>query len=289
MLQINFIREVSAYSNALDSLINPIRKHLPESTVSPKNGVKGALNFCWFIRSQGYHPNVFMSHGIGDKNYMIGTKGHANRFDYVFVTGPAFKEKLIRHNTPAEKIFVVGWPKLDPIFNGEYQRTPSDKIRVLYAPTHNAIQAVSSFPAFNEYLDKFPPEIEVLNSPHPARREDRMPTIQPLVDADVVIADAGSTIYEAWALGKPVIFPDWLVRDGVLNRFKGAFEAKCYADNLGYHAKSFEHLLELIPEAVGKGIDERAVDFAQDLFPTHLKGNSGKTIAKILRRLANEL
>jgi len=37
-----------------------------------------------------------------------------------------------------------------------------------------------------------------------------MPTMQPLVDADVVIADAGSTIYEAWALGKPVIFPDWL-------------------------------------------------------------------------------
>ena len=116
-----------------------------------------------------------------------------------------------------------------------------------------------------------------------------MPTIQPLVDADVVIADAGSTIYEAWALGKPVIFPDWLVRDGVLNRFKGTFEAKCYADNLGYHAKSFKHLLELIPEAIGKGIDERAVDFAQELFPASLKGNSGKTIAKILRRLANEL
>jgi len=287
-LQINFIREVSAYRYALDSLINPIRKHLPESTVTPKNGVKGALNFCWFIRSQGFHPNAFMSHGIGDKNYMIGTKGHANRFDYVFVTGPAFKEKLIRHDTPAEKIFVVGWPKLDPIFNGEYQRTPSDKIRVLYAPTHNAIQEVSSFPAFNEYLDKFPADIEVINSPHPARKDDNMPTMQPLVDADVVIADAGSTIYEAWALGKPVIFPDWLVREGVLKRFKGAFEAKCYEDNLGYHANSFEHLLELIPEAISRGLDSKVIEFTEGLFPAELRGESGKTVAEILRRLSNE-
>ena len=286
-MQINFIREVSAYRYALDSLINPIRKYLPESTVTPKNGIKGALNFCWFIRSEGYHPNVFMSHGIGDKNYMIGTKGHANRFDYVFVTGSAFKEKLIRHDTPAEKIFVVGWPKLDPIFNGEYQRTPSDKIRVLYAPTHNAIQEVSSFPAFNEYLDKFPADIEVINSPHPARKDDNMPTMQPLVDADVVIADAGSTIYEAWALGKPVIFPDWLVREGVLKRFKGAFEAKCYEDNLGYHANSFEHLLELIPEAISRGLDSKVIEFTEGLFPTELRGESGKTVAEILRRLAN--
>ena len=288
-MQINFIREVTTYRHALDSLINPIRKHLPESTVTPKDGIKGALNFCWFICSQGYKPNVFMSHGIGDKNYMIGEKSHVNRFDYVFVTGPAFKEKLTRHNTPAEKIFIVGWPKLDPIFNGEYQRTPSDKIRVLYAPTHNAIQAVSSYPAFNEYLDKFPADIEVINSPHPCRKDDRMPTTQPLVDADVIIADAGSTIYEAWALGKPVIFPDWLVRDGVLNRFKGAFEAKCYEDNLGYHANSFEHLLELIPEATNKGLDDKVIGFTEELFPVALRGESGKTIAETLRRLANEL
>lgn len=286
-MQINFVREVTAYMNVLDSLIDPIRKHLPESTVTPKDGVKGALNFCWFIRSQAYKPNVFMSHGIGDKNYMVGTKGHANRFDYVFVTGPAFKEKLIRHNTPAEKIFVVGWPKLDPIFNGEYQRTPSDKIRVLYAPTHNAIQAVSSFPAFNEYLDKFPADMEIINSPHPARKDDRMPTLQALVDADVVIADAGSTIYEAWALGKPVIFPDWLVREGVLKRFKGTFEAKCYEDNLGYHANSFEHLLELIPEAISRGLDSKVIEFTEGLFPAELRGESGKTVAEILRRLAN--
>ena len=226
-----------------------------------------------------------MSHGIGDKNYMTGSKGSADRFSYVFVTGPAFKDKLIKHNIPADKIFVVGWPKLDPIFQGEYERTKSDKIRVLYAPTHNAIQAVSSFPAFNQYLDKFPGDIEVINSPHPARKQDHMPTMQPLVDADVVIADAGSTIYEAWALGKPVIFPDWLTRDGVLSKFNGAFEAMVYENNLGFHAKNFNELLTMVDNAVGSGLDEQTQNFIDGIFPPELRGNSGKTAADILRKL----
>lgn len=287
-MKINFVREVTAYRYVLDSLIDPIRKHLPESTVTPKDGIRGALNFAWFVRSQAYKPNVFMSHGIGDKNYMVGSKATADRFSYIIVTGPAYKEKLVRHNISPNKIFVGGWPKLDTIFEGEYKRVESDKIRVLYAPTHNAIQEVSSFPAFNKYLDAFPSNIEVINSPHPVRKDNRLPTMQALVDADVIIADAGSTIYEAWALGKPVIFPDWIVRDGVLRAFRGAFEAQVYKENLGYHARNFKHLLDLIYESHGKGLDGRVVEFTEGMFPSELRGKSGKAIAEILRRLANE-
>ena len=303
-MQINFVREVTAYKNTLDSLIDPIRKYLPESTVTPKGGKEGALNFCFFVGSQAPKPRILMSHGVADKNY-IGSreKGKATKFDYLFVPGPAYKEKhttgfiardrknveYVHENKgyPADRIFVVGWPKLDPIFNGGYKRTPSDKIRILYAPTHNAIKAVSSFPAFNEYLDKFPADFGVINSPHPCRKEDRMPTMQHLVDADVIIADAGSTIYEAWALGKPVIFPDWLVRTGVLNIFNGAFEAQIYRENLGYHAKDFHHLLELIPEALEKGVTDDVKEFMKGVCPAEFNGKSGKTIAEILRRLAN--
>jgi len=243
------------------------------------------LNFVWFMGSKAPAPNVFMSHGIGDKNYMTGSKGSAGKFNYVFVTGPAFKEKLIKNGVPADKIYIVGWPKLDPIFQGEYESTKSDKIRVLYAPTHNAIQSVSSFPAFNEYLDKFPGDIEVINSPHPARKEGHMPTMQPLVDADVVIADAGSTIYEAWALGKPVIFPDWLTRDGVVKKFKGAFEARVYENNLGYHAKDFKQLVELVYVAINKGNDERVESFTESIFPADLRGVSGADAADVLREI----
>ncbi len=284
-MQINFVREVTAYVNVLDSLIGPVRKHLPESTITPKQGVNGALNFCMFIRSNAPMPRILMSHGVADKNYI--SKEKADRFDYLFVPGPAYKEKHIRMGTPAEKIFVVGWPKLDPIFNGEYKGTESDKLRILYAPTHNAIQAVSSFPAFNEYLDKFPADIEIINSPHPARKDDRMPTLQALVDADVVIADAGSTLYEAWMLGKPVIFPDWLVRDGVVKRFAGSFEAQIYEQGLGYHAKDFNHLLDLIAVALTDGVDGDVKEFMEGVCPAEFNGRSGKVIADTLKELAD--
>ena len=299
-MQINFVREVSAYKNTLDSLIDPIRKHLPESTVTPKQGVDGALNFCMFIGSSAPKPRVLMSHGVADKNYIGGRgKGKAHKFDYLFVPGPAYKEKHVsgfiagdpisntktydNESYPAERIFVVGWPKLDPIFNGEYKRNESDKLRVLYAPTHNAVKSVSSFPAFNKYLDKFPDDIEVINSPHPCRKDDRLPTLQALVDADVVIADSGSTIYEAWMLEKPVIFPDWLVKKGVLKRFEGSFEAQIYERGLGYHAGSFKELLEMVTAA--NGIDEDIADFMEGICPAYTYGRSGEIIADTLKQI----
>ena len=285
-MQINFVREVTAYKNALDAIIDPIRKYLPESTVTPKSGVKGDLNFCLFIRSQAPAPRVLMSHGVADKNYI--KKDNADRFDWLFVPGPAYKDKHVKMGTDPSKVFVVGWPKLDPIFQGFITRSESDKLRVLYAPTHNAIKVVSSFPAFKKCLDKFPPEIEVISSPHPARKEDRMPTLQALVDTDVVISDSGSMIYEAWALGKPVIFPDWLVRDGVLNRFKGSFEAQIYEQNIGYHAKDFKHLLQLVDVALHKGVDEHVKEFMQEICPAQFNGKSGKTIAYALKDLAGQ-
>ncbi len=283
-MKINFVKEVTAYKNALDAIIDPIRKYLPESTVTPKSGVKGAVNFCLFIRSHAPAPRVLMSHGAADKNYI--KKDNADRFDWLFVPGPAYKEKHIKMGTNTDKVFVVGWPKLDPIFQGFITRSESDKLRVLYAPTHNAIKVVSIFPRFNGYLDKFPPEVEVINSPHPARKQDRMPTLQALVDADVVISDSGSMIYEAWALGKPVIFPDWLVKDGVVKRFKGSFEAKIYEQDIGYHARNFDHLLELVDEAVRDGVDNQVKAFMERVCPAEFNGKSGKTIAYILKELA---
>ena len=288
-MEINFVRNNTGYRYVLDSLIEPIRKHLPESTVSSDNGVRGNLNFVWFLKINVHKPNVFMSHGIGDKNYMVDSTVLIDKFTYIIVSGPAFKEKLVKRNISSGKIFVGGWPKLDPIFAGEYKKTKSTKIRVLYAPTHNAIQAVSSFPAFNEYIKKFPSDMEVINSPHPCRKKDLSPTLQALVDADVVIADAGSMIYEAWSLGKPVIFPDWLVRKGVLNVFRGAFESQIYEKNLGYHAKSFNHLIKLISKVYNEKLHGDVVEFTEKIFPSELRGKSGLAIANILRRLANEL
>ncbi len=294
VMQINLVREVSAYTHALDALIGPIQNHLPECTVSAKAGVDGALNFCFFLGSTAPSPRGLMSHGVADKNYIGRSKrGKAKNFDYLFVPGPAYKEKHVLglgiEKFPKDRIFVVGWPKMDPLFSGEMVRKPATdgEIRVLYAPTHNAIKEVSSYPAFSKHLDKFPPGIRVINSPHPARKESRAATLHEWLEADVVIADSGSTIYEAWMLGLPVIFPDWLVKEGVLLKFAGSFEAKIYEQEIGFHAKTFKQLVNMIPAAYEQGVDDRVKEFMEGVCPARLNGKSGKTIAKYLRRIAN--
>ena len=42
---------------------------------------------------------------------------------------------------------------------------------------------------------------------HPRNRKDKRPTTYGILDCDYVISDFGTMVYEAWALGKPVIFP----------------------------------------------------------------------------------
>jgi len=121
---------------------------------------------------------------------------------------------------------------------------------------------------------------------HPAHNNG-VPTIQKLIDAQVVIADHGSTVYEALALGKPVIIPDWIVKQGVMRYFLGSFEALIFEQDFCYHACDIDHLLELIEVAGKRGIDPRTQNFIDAIFPPALRGTSGQVTAEILRGLAH--
>ena len=104
----------------------------------------------------------------------------------------------------------------------------------------------------------------------------------------MVIADAGSTLYEAWALGKPVIFPDWLCKDDVLAHFEADpdnFEYRIYNEGIGYHAESMEHLIKLIDVALRDGMKQQEIDFMESIFPSDLRGNAGKLAAKALMEI----
>ena len=51
---------------------------------------------------------------------------------------------------------------------------------------------------------------------HPRDRQgDKAILGAELLDCDVLITDVSSAMFEAWALGKPVIFPRWLMQDKV--------------------------------------------------------------------------
>jgi hypothetical protein len=277
---INFLYCKGPYASILDSFIDPICKHLDEYT---KGGmVQDAINVSFFTGTQS---EVFMSHGIADKNWR--NAGSVEKFEHVFVSGPLWVEKLIEQGLDKNKIVIGGYPKLDPCFNGEHVKTPSDKIVVLWAPTHNSLREVSSYPAFEEYLDKFPDDFEVISSVHPYHKEGKQkPTIQGLVDADVVIADAGSTAYEAWALGKQVIFPDWLIKDGICKRLKNTFEAQIFKNRIGLHANSFEELVDMAYSSAKEPLDMITEMFIDTIFPKELRGISGKVTAERLMAIA---
>lgn len=288
--QVNFVvltdqeNFFSVYKNVLKSFIDPILKYLPEGSISEKS-IPDAINIHFFqepvIRQRvqaEVGTSIFMSHGIADKHYRDGYL--VKMFDFICVSGPLWVDKMLKEGIAADKILKVGYTKLDPIFQGVITRTPHDKKRVLWAPTH--ANHVSSYPGFLPYLEKFPSELEVIASPHPFHKQNRLPTMQELVDADVVISDTGSLVYEAWAVGKPVIFLDWLIKDAVA----GTFEDRIYKQKIGLHADNFDHLIRLVYRAIDEGVDARAIEFIDAIFAPGLRGTSGAVTATKLRELA---
>jgi hypothetical protein len=277
-VMINFVYQAGApYSGVLDAFVAPITEHLP-SWKKSQEAQTDALNVRFFVEWE--HGGAFIPHGIADKNYRNADK--LAGFDYIFVSGPAWSEKLIKQGYPAEKIYIGGYTKLDPAFS--MQKTPGWP-RILYAPTHAAIEEVSLQGRFDADLAIVAEYYEVISSAHPAY--SGKVTMQALVDADVVIADSGSILYEAWALNKPVIFPDWLLKEGVEKHFPGSFEEQIYREGMGYHAESPQDLLGAIKTALHYGLDDTTRRFIDGIFPPELRGKSGEATAKILKELVS--
>ena len=284
---------LSLYKNVINGIVNPIRNYLPDSTVS-ENPESEAVNV-HFFNEPSYRTNkvsgcegvhVFMSHGMGDKQWRDGPQ--VDYFDFVFVSGPRWMEKLTRQGIPAKRIRVAGFPKLDPLFQGNIHKTNYDKKVILYAPTHSGSAPCTSYPAFLTYLNQFPSCWELLCCAHPYHRAENRPVLQELADADAVISDGSSVIYEAMALGLPVLFPDWLVRDAILKTWPRSFTAEIYREQIGYHAESIDQLILLASKSLDQTPSEKEQALINGIFPPELRGKSGETTARALREFAEQ-
>jgi hypothetical protein len=294
----------NAYKYAIEALANPIIKHLGKIDTGYVDRPLVNLNCRFFnskrIAEHGKAPvgsnDIFFSHGIGDKNYWIGP--NVKDYKYTFVWGPAW-EKRMRKTGYKGEIFVCGYTKLDPLLNGELEAKKHDKPYVVWAPTHGYAskhKGRSSFPECLSLIKEIPEEYETKMSMHPTSklhaREKHTPTLIELLEADVVIADAGSTLYEAWILGKPVIFPDWLCSADTMKHFekdKDNFEYQIYSKKIGYHAKDMQHMNKLIEIAIRDGMKDEEKEFIESIYPTELRGKAGKTAAKYLKQLLKRL
>ena len=294
----------SAYKYAIESLANPIIKHLGKIDTGYVKRPLTNIN-CRFFSSKRINehakapvgPNdIFFSHGIGDKNYWIGP--NVKDYKYAFVWGPAW-EKRMRKTGYKGEIFVCGYTKLDPLLNGELEAKKHNKPYIVWAPTHGYAskhKGRSSYPQCLSLIKEIPEEYETKLALHPTskfhNKEKHKPTLIELLEADVIIADAGSTLYEAWILGKPVIFPDWLCAADTMKHFekdKDNFEYQIYSKQIGYHAKDMSHLNKLIEIAIRDGMKDEEKEFIEDIYPTELRGKAGKTAAKYLKQLLKRL
>lgn len=289
----------NAYIRAIESLANPIMKHLPKNATGFVNMPTVGYNLRFFsemrINQQGKYPvgpyDIFMSHGIGDKDYWIASR--IAKYKHALVPGPAW-EKKIKAGKYKGEIHVVGYTKLDPLFNGEYAREKRKKSYIVWAPTHGypgKHKGRSSYPQCMSLINEIPNCYEKTISLHPTSRISRKNkqdiSMQELLDADVIIADAGSTLYEAWALGKPVIFPDWICKNDVMAHFRpGNLEYQIYDKKIGYHAKDMKHLIKLIDVALNKGMQDAEIEFIENVFPSELRGKAGENSAKVLMKIA---
>jgi len=261
--------------------VEPILKYLTESEVAHEPSPSGLdVSLSWEVFPKA---DVFMSHGLADKNWRDADK--MSGYDHILVSGPAWKEKLIRQGISPARISIVGYPFLDPIWGLERHGE-----LLVWAPTHRVTPDVTSEGRLpGELLDRLTREFQFETVLHPPFFFSKRLFRDLLPWAAVVIADSGSTLYEAWAFGVPVVFPDWLVKEAVLTRWPGSFEAVIYERGLGWHANSEEELINLVRMAwetgeLGTGVEE----FMEGILPSEFRGRSGEVAARVLDRLRRE-
>ena len=303
--RINFVHTSSKnYAGVQEQLLGAITRHLPPDDVSTTVGelAPGSLNFSLFILQP---TEVLMSHGLADKKYFLRKDADgeyiSNRLQHLLVPGEWLKRRLLRAKgleVGAERIHVVGWPRLDDLLATQQSmpvapRAAGEKPKVLWAPTHDYARrgrdkgSMSSYPELQEFLPMLEKHFDLSISLHPRNRKNKQPTQHSLLDCDYVISDFGTIVYEAWALGKPVIFPHWLIGDRIKRHLGHTAEALIFHERLGLHADNPQQMIDFVMD--GASIDARTAVFLDDyLAPAHA-GRSGERVASLLQSLSGSV
>lgn len=304
--QINFVLNGSKnYLGVQDRILMEIKKHLPEGSwrESINEYVEGCLNFTLFIAKEA---DVMMSHGLADKNYHWKRDRQRNRYNQVrrrshlLVPGDWLKRRIVKSKSISfgeNQVHTVGWPRLDTLLaesaeKSAVERSPTATRRpkVLWAPTHDFNKkgeeqvTTSSYPEFEQYLPILEEKFDVEVSVHPRNRRSKEPTEAHLLDADYVISDFGTLVYEAWALGKPVIFPHWIIGERIVKYLGRSAEAQIFRERIGLHASSISDLMDIL--SGDPVVDDQVSLFMKEYLKPAYFGCSGKRVADLLLELA---
>ncbi len=234
--------------------------------------------------------------------------------DYLCVSSPFTRDDVIeRMGLTAERIWVIGYPPMDPLFRDDALAmpfdTPLDKKTVLYAPTHNPGLTSAPMLADNpvEMLLGNLKDVNLIIKPHPRLCEQRPGLIEAwktliadcdnvwlvtdasldvapfLKAADVLVSDASSVIFEYLALDRPMV----LIDPAVTRRDKAHFDPEGLEwrwRDMGIRVKDTTFLADAVTSALNDPdakADLRA-KYAKKLFGTMSNGKAlGRLLAKV--------
>lgn len=280
-----------AYGFIANSHFKPIEKYLPKDSYEIKEATAKAIHEANYHNDKKYirvsftlgdfFPAVFITHGMADKG--LQSVKDLNRQIAGCYPGPTYINKLTSEGVKPSHLRVIGYPRLDPVFRARKGlRLKKGKTKVLWAPTHNTCKPWSSFGRFdiNNILGS---DFDVVESVHPHnRRPPKKTSLEHLVDADIVISDTSSMLYEALSLGIPVILLKWIVKRPV------GIEKHIYTrpkgEEICWMAESYPDLVTKIKMVKENGFKQGpgAESFLHGIFPEELRGKSGKKAAKVL-------
>ncbi len=255
-----------------------------------------------------------IGHGVGSKSCYYHDS--STPMTVRFMEGKLRLDK-IRELYPNDCFHQVGFSKMDPLFNNEepgldFASLGLDPARqtILYAPTFNP-SSLERFP------DDWPADFDqynILIKPHTLTytrkryRKQRAKlkrwagfsnvhaggpedfSLLPFMkDADILLSDVSSTLFEFVALNRPVIVCNFFkLRWSYQGPFRYRFERRFRRDNvlfedIGLHVDQYEDLLEAIPDqlASSQQFEENRKRYTQD----HVGTTDGRASERIVEYL----
>lgn len=248
------------------------------------------------LRSKKIPLNVFLFHGISFRNPTIVKD--ICRFEKVFVVGNYMMRKIISDGLiPAgdSRLALVGWPKLDAMVNGLFQRDEilsrlglhPERQTVLYAPSHTTY---SSLYTMGEEVVETVMKIglnliiklhDLLYDPtrNPVNWQERLSRYEGngvatvrdydvcpyLVVSDILISDASSVANEFTLLDRPIVFVDC---PDLIEAYRKTVDLETWGRKIGYTVKDTNQLAAALRRAIEMPQEHSRIrtEAAKDIF-----------------------
>lgn len=238
--------------------------------------------------------------GLGQKNGSYYRPEYAQYMDRIVVAGIGGVQMFNQcTGVPKERILNLGMPRTDKYIGkkkGDGHTFMAEKRAYLFVPTfreHN----VTPFPCIDWQLidDSLTDDEVFVVKPHPYGfvwnlneykhivAIDRMEsTANYLMDADVVITDYSSTMFDAWLLHKPVVLfeknPGYTNTRGMYLQYPEAYSPR--------YARTEEEMVNLMKRAKGMTVVERN---CMKYVANACDGHSCERICKLIKELNEDV